>query len=178
MRFRFTLCVVLGVLCQAAAACPVDAAPRAPGVLLSVQGGQDAGGAPLMLDERALAALPQANLTQRLSVAGGSGGASAERSTVHAGVLLRDLLVHAGLAATDRGARTAVIEAVATDGYRAVFSWGELFNAPAGEHVIVIRAQDGRALDTAAGPLALRSLDDLRPGPRHVRNLCALAVRR
>lgn len=64
-------------------------------------------------------------------------------------MLLRDVLARAGFgAATDRGARTGVVEAVATDGYRAVFSWGELFNASAGE-----------------------------PGPRHVRNLCALRVR-
>jgi hypothetical protein len=28
-----------------------------------------------------------------------------------------------------------------------------------------------------AGPLALRALADLRPGPRHVRNLCALVLR-
>ena len=42
----------------------------------------------------------------------------------------------------------------------------------------VIVAQDGRPLDAFAGPLALRALGDIRPGPRHVRNLCALLVRR
>lgn len=76
-----------------------------------------------------------------------------------------------------RGARTLVYEAVATDGYRAVFSWGELYNGAAGEQVLVITTQDGQALDARQGPLALRALADLRPGPRHVRNLCALVVR-
>jgi len=106
-------------------------------------------------------------------------GAGSESSIAYDGVLLREVLARAGFgAANDRGARVGVVEAVATDGYRAVFSWGELFNSSAGEHALVITAQDGRALDAAAGPLALRILSDLRPGPRHVRNLCALVVRR
>jgi hypothetical protein len=58
-----------------------------------------------------------------------------------------------------------------------LFSWGELFNAAVGDQVLVIRSQDGTPLDALAGPLALRALADLRPGPRHVRNLCALRVR-
>jgi hypothetical protein len=81
-------------------------------------------------------------------------------------------------AATDRAARVGIVEAVATDNYRAVFSWGELFNSSLGDQVMVVSAQDGKALDATAGPLALRSLGDLRPGPRHVRNLCAIVVRR
>ena len=94
-------------------------------------------------------------------------------------MLLRDVLARAGFGATgDRGARVGIVEAVATDGYRATFSWGELFNSSLGEQTLVIVAQDGRPLDAAAGPLALRSLADIRPGPRHVRNLCALLVRR
>jgi hypothetical protein len=66
---------------------------------------------------------------------------------------------------------------VATDRYVAVFTWGELFNSELGDQVLVIRTQDDQPLGPQAGPLALRSLADLRPGPRHVRNLCALVVR-
>lgn len=158
-----------------AQACPSDATPRTAGTLLTVQG---AGAATLALDAAVLAALPQTTLTQRQSVTSSSGAAD-ERRLSYGGVLLRDLLTRAGLdAARDHGARVAVVEAVATDNYRAVFTWGELFNTTVGEQVIVIAAQDGQPLDAAAGPLALRSLADLRPGPRHVRNLCALIVRR
>ena len=71
-----------------------------------------------------------------------------------------------------------MVEAVASDGYRALFSWGELFNTAVGDQVLVITQQDGRPLDAIAGPVALRSLADLRPGPRHVRNLCGVVVRR
>ena len=117
-------------------------------------------------------------LTQQQMVSSNTGSES-NHSTVYEGVLLREVLSQAGFgAATDRGARVGVVEAVATDGYRSVFSWGELFNSTAGEHALIITTQDGRTLNTAAGPLALRALADLRPGPRHVRNLCALVVRR
>ncbi len=172
---NLVLAVLAAALPWLAQACPVDATPRAGTTLLTVQG---TGNSPLALDAAALIALPQTTLTQRLSVSSSASGAS-ERSVAYAGVLLRDLLARAGLdSAQDRGVRVAVVEAVATDGYRAVFSWGELFNSPLGEQVLVIASQDGKPLDSAAGPLALRSLADLRPGPRHVRNLCALIVRR
>lgn len=170
------LCGVLAWLVAAAAwACPVDSSPRAPGTLLAVQ---VQGRATLSLGAEDLEALPQATLTQRQSVSS-TAGAGSERSISYAGVALRELLLRAGVGGPDdRGARIAVVEAVATDGYRAVFSWGELFNTAVGDQVLVVTSTDGRPLDAFAGPLALRSLADLRPGPRHVRNLCALIVHR
>ncbi|MBL8327969.1 MAG: sulfite oxidase-like oxidoreductase [Rubrivivax sp.] len=135
----------------------------------------------LELDAVALAQLPATTLVQQQSVAAAgaaSGAALQRREWQLSGVLARDVLLAAGFGEPgDRAARNAWVEALASDGYRALFSWGELFNSPAGDQVLVIRAQDGRTLDSAAGPLALRSLGDLRPGPRHVRQLCALIVR-
>jgi hypothetical protein len=169
---------VLGVAAMSASAvgwtCPVDTEPRPAGTLLVVQG---AGVATLVLGAPELSALPAATLTQRQVVSSGASAAT-ERSVTYSGQLMREVLLRAGLGLpNDRGARHAVIEAIATDGYRAVFSWGELFNTAVGDQVMVIRSQDGRLLDSVAGPVALRSLADLRPGARHVRNLCALVVR-
>jgi hypothetical protein len=178
MLTKFGWIVAMAALPWAAAACPTDAAPRASGTLLTVEG---AGPSALALDAATLASLPLTRLTQRLTVSSSASGAGPveERNLGYAGVLLRDLLERAGLDATrDRGARVAVVEAVATDNYRAVFTWGELFNTTVGEQVLVVMSQDGKPLDAAAGPLALRSLADLRPGPRHVRNPCAIVVRR
>jgi hypothetical protein len=89
-------------------------------------------------------------------------------------VLLRDVLLRSGPAfTTERGARTSAIEAIASDGYRAVFRWGEVFSSPAGEQVLVITTQDGKRLDDAAGPLALRALGvTYDPGPG-LRAICA-----
>lgn len=154
--------------------CPADTEPRAAGTLLVVQ---LAGKATLVLGTPELSALPAATLTQRQVVSSGASGAT-ERTVRYSGHLMREVLLRAGFGLpNDRGARIAMIEAVATDGYRAVFSWGELFNTAVGDQVMVIDSQDGRHLDALAGPLALRSLADLRPGARHVRNLCALVVR-
>jgi hypothetical protein len=167
--------VALALLLGASArACPTDAEPRAAGTVLTVQ---LPGQKPQSLGLAALAAWPQTTLTQRQSVAS-SGSGTTDRAVMYSGVLLRDVLTASGFApATDRSARTSIVEAVASDGYRAVLSWGELFNSPLGDQAVVISAQDGKPLDAVAGPLALRSLADLRPGPRHVRNLCALVVR-
>jgi hypothetical protein len=126
-----------------------------------------------------LAGLPQTERVQRrtLSAADGASSPAVEQSVRYSGVLLRDVLARAVPADNNRAARTLVFEAVATDGYRAVFTWGEIFNSAAGEQVLIISAQDGRPLSAEQGPLALRALADLRPGPRHVRNLCGVAVR-
>jgi hypothetical protein len=176
VRFKWVLGASVLSVSAVAWACPVDKEPRAAGTLLVVQ---VAGKATLMLGAPELSALPAATFTQRQVVSSGAGaGEATERIVTFSGHLMREVLLRAGFGLpSDRGARLATIEAVATDGYRAVFSWGELFNTAVGDQVMVIQAQDGRPLDSAAGPLALRSLADLRPGARHVRNLCALVVR-
>lgn len=158
-----------------AATCPGDEQARDASTLLVVR---LPGRPPRAYAAADLAQLPQARFTQRTSVsAPASAPAAGDRSIAWGGVLLRDLLGQAGYGgAEDRSARFTWIEAMATDGYRAVFSWGEIFNASGGDQTLVITAQDGVALDAAAGPLALRALSDWRPGPRHVRNLCALVV--
>lgn len=166
-----------GLLLASAAACaqcPADAAAPA-GTLLSV-GLPDR---PMQRYDRAqLDALPRSELVARRTVGAAASAPALEQQTRYAGWLLRDLLQRSlGSAAAERALRGAVIEAVATDSYRAVFSWGELFNNAIAEQVLVIAAVDGQALGSEQGPLALRSLSDLRPGPRHVRNLCALVVR-
>lgn len=156
-----------------AQACPGDDGPRKADMLLSTQ---VADAAPRALRRSDLEALPPRSVGTRRTVE--RDGVRDEQTLTYDGWLLRDVLTLAGFdAAGRRDTRTWVIEATATDGYRAVFSWGELYNSALGEQVYVIGSQDGRPLDATAGPLALRSLADLRPGPRHVRNLCALSVR-
>ena len=107
----------------------------------------------LALDMSELDKMPSTRLTQRHTVSSSAptttdASNASDQSTVYSGVLLRDVVARAGFGApTDRGARVGVVEAVATDGYRAVFSWGELFNSPAGEHVLIVRTLNGRTLD-------------------------------
>jgi hypothetical protein len=76
-----------------------------------------------------------------------------------------------------RKERTYVV-ARATDGYPAVFSWGELYNTPVGRGVLVAFERDGAPLRDGEGRIALVSSADERPGPRHVKWLNRIEVRR
>ena len=96
---------------------------------------------------------------------------------VYRGVLLRDVIDASGFKENQRhDFRRTLFVAKASDGYLGVFSWGELFNSDEGKQVLVIIDADGKPLPASEGPIALRSLSDLRPGPRHIRWLQEVSV--
>ena len=97
-----------------------------------------------------------------------TGAARTETAQRLTGTLLRDVLNSAGIG-DQRDLRRTIVVAIASDGYRAVFSWGELFNSPIGDGVVVIYARNGAPLGDQDGRIALVSLKDERPGPRHVK---------
>jgi hypothetical protein len=133
---------------------------------------------PTMFSLNSLSQLPQTTITteRRLQVSGSTHAADSQ-GTVWSGVLLKDFLMKNGLESIpSRPLRNTRIEIVAKDGYKATFSWGEIFNNPIGSQVLLITKQDGQYLDVQEGPLAVRSLGDIRPGARHVRNICAVSV--
>ncbi len=103
---------------------------------------------------------------------------AAAPASVLKGVRLRALLERAKVVTDDHNTvkKLAVI-AAATDGYKVIFSWSELFNAELGNSVLVVFERDGQPLAAAEGPLALISGLDLRTGPRHVKWLQSVEVR-
>ena len=104
------------------------------------------------------------------------GGAS-ESARQFAGCLLRDVLNAAKLTESDRlDLRRTVVVATASDGYKAVFSLAELFNTMIGDGVLIVYERDGAPLGNDEGRIALVSLKDTRPGPRHVKWLTAIDV--
>lgn len=106
-------------------------------------------------------------------------GEKAETIASYRGVRLRDILDKAVLDAPGHNdVKKLAIIATATDGYAVVFSWGELYNAPAGEGVIVYYEKNGKALDDNDGEIALISAKDIRTGPRHVKWLNGIEVRK
>lgn len=95
------------------------------------------------------------------------------------GLRLVDLLREANLREDARHAlRRTYVVATATDGFKAVFSWGELFNTPVGRGVLVAFERDGAPLLDGEGRITLVSLGDERPGTRHVKWLESIEVRR
>ena len=97
----------------------------------------------------------------------------------YGGVRLVDLLAAAGIRDdAPLALRRTYVVAIATDGYPAVFSWGELFNSSVGANVGVATDRDGVPLREGEGAFTLISLFDTRPGPRHVKWLSRIEVRR
>jgi DMSO/TMAO reductase YedYZ molybdopterin-dependent catalytic subunit len=104
--------------------------------------------------------------------------AGAEVLRRYTGCLLRDVLDRAGPVEKHRfDMRRSIIIATASDGYRAVFSWAELYLSPMGDGVLVVYERDGAPLSDDEGRIALISLKDSRPGPRHVKWLQAIELR-
>jgi len=96
----------------------------------------------------------------------------------YGGVRLVDLLEEADIRRdSPRALRRTYVVAFATDGYQAVFSWGELFNSPLGGKFLVAVDRDGVPLRDGEGRFALVSLGDEKFGPRHVKWLSRIEVR-
>ncbi len=105
-------------------------------------------------------------------------GKAAETVRRFTGCLLRDVLDSAGLTEkVRRDLRKSFMVASASDDYQVVFSWGELYNSPVGDGVLVVYEMDGAPLPDGEGRIALVSLKDTKPGPRHVKWLARIDVR-
>jgi DMSO/TMAO reductase YedYZ molybdopterin-dependent catalytic subunit len=109
----------------------------------------------------------------------GATGKFGEQKRSYTGVLLRDVLASAKPVEKQRhDLRRSIVVATASDGYQAVLSWAELFLSPIGDGALVIFERDGAPLPEGEGPLALVSLRDTQPGPRHVKWLQKVDIRR
>lgn len=93
------------------------------------------------------------------------------------GVLLKEILEKAVIVSKSHNdVKKMVIVATASDDYRVVFSWSEIFNSPVGEGVIVFYERNGLSLGDDEGRIALISTKDIRTGPRHVKWLSGIEV--
>lgn len=93
------------------------------------------------------------------------------------GVRLRDLLEKAVIKAPNHNdVKKMAIVASASDGYKVVFSWSEVFNSPIGDGVVVFFEKDGLPLADDEGRIAMVSSRDIRTGPRHVKWLKSIEV--
>ncbi len=71
--------------------------------------------------------------------------------------------------------RVALV-AHSTDGYRALFSWSEVFNSVVGDGVVIGWDCPEAPIPAKAGPFVLVSLYDRATGPRFVQRLAAIEV--
>ncbi len=168
---RSGLASALWLLAALPALVPGVAWAQAAPVLLEVSGQVHQ---PLALTREQLLALKRKEYTESRSVQ--QDGKEVVLRIVFQGVPLRELLDRAGLKPDRREIRKAVVLLTAQDGYQTSFSWGELYNSQVGDGVVVVlRHGPDELLDTESFA-SLRSLQDLRPGPRHVRWLTRVEV--
>lgn len=122
---------------------------------------------PLVLSRTELLAMTRRDYADQRTVV--QDGKEVKLTDRYQGVPLKELLERAGLKPDRRKIRKAIVLLTAKDGYQASFSWGELYNSALGDGVIVmLRERNDELLDTDGLP-GLRSLQDTRSGPRHVR---------
>ena len=77
----------------------------------------------------------------------GSSTGMPEIARRYTGCLLRDVLDRAKLVEKNRfDLRKSVVIATASDGYRAIFSWAELYLSPIGEGAMIVYERDGAPL--------------------------------
>lgn len=106
-------------------------------------------------------------------------GANAGKLENLKGVLLRDILEKAVVkVSAHNDVKKMAIIASASDDYRVVFSWTEVFNSSIGEGVMVFFEKDGSPLADDEGRIAMISANDTRTGPRHVKWLQDIEVRK
>jgi DMSO/TMAO reductase YedYZ molybdopterin-dependent catalytic subunit len=142
-------------------------------IALSVAGD---GLSPLRLSLEDLKRLPQETLgeTELVCLTGAQLGTAGS----YRGVRLCALLDAAGFSALKTGVlKQTVVMVVSADGYRALFTWHELYNTPVGAQVLLLHERDGRPLGEDEGPLALISTLDLRNGPRHLKGVVRIETR-
>lgn len=128
----------------------------------------------LALTAQDLKTQPQKDYTEKRSVI--VDGREVTQTVLMRGVPLRALLDQAGLTPDRHAVRRAYVLLTAQDGYQTVFSWGELYNARAGDDVLVLLRHGDDDLLARDGFPSLRALQDIRPGPRHVRWLTSVEV--
>jgi len=67
---------------------------------------------------------------------------------------------------------------VASDGYKVVFSWNELFNTNIGQSVYLITEMDGKPLQALEQRIVLYAASDFKSGRRYVKSLGRIEVKR
>ena len=104
-------------------------------------------------------------------------GAIMNQSKSSRGVLLKDILNKAGIRQLNHTDRNFYIVARASDGYKATFSWAEIFNNPTGDHTYITFEENNKPI-TRKGAMVLNCNNDIKTGPRHVNWLKSIEVNR
>ncbi len=65
---------------------------------------------------------------------------------------------------------------IATDGYKVVFSWNEIFNTTTGNSIFIITEKEGKTMADINEGILMISTQDFKTGRRYVKNLEKIVV--
>jgi hypothetical protein len=95
------------------------------------------------------------------------------------GVLLKDLLSKVEFnSESPKTLSEFYLTFVATDNYRVVYSWNEIFNSPTGDNIWVVTEKAGVKLDSMDDSILVVCTTDFKTGRRHVKGLNQILVSR
>lgn len=67
---------------------------------------------------------------------------------------------------------------IASDGYKVVYSWNELFNTATGDFVYVVTEKNGKPISEMDDSILVVSTKDFKTGRRNVKGLASIEIRR
>lgn len=95
------------------------------------------------------------------------------------GVLLKDVIARSGIASeSPKVLSEYYIICKATDGYKIVYSWNELFNSSAGDQTLILTSYDTEPEKTEKGNIAVVTPTDKATGRRFLKGLTSVTVLR
>ena len=95
------------------------------------------------------------------------------------GILLKDVLSKVEFdAESPKILSEFYLTFIASDGYKVVFSWNEIFNTATGDNIYVITAKDGKELNDMNDRILVISTTDFKTGRRNVKGLAKIVVER
>lgn len=95
------------------------------------------------------------------------------------GILIKDLLKDLELAEDNPKLFSEFYFVfIASDGYKVVYSWNEIFNSPTGNNLYLITSKDGQSLSNMTERMLVLTTTDYRTGRRFIKGLSKIAVER
>lgn len=95
------------------------------------------------------------------------------------GVLLKDLLQNIALKEDNPKLFSEFyFTFTASDNYKVVYSWNELFNSPTGNNIFIVTAIDGEPLQQMRNRILVITTTDFKTGRRHIKGLDKIVVGR
>ena len=93
------------------------------------------------------------------------------------GVLLKDILAKVEIdAASPKTLSEYFLVLTATDNYKVLYSWNEIFNSPTGNQILVLTGYDTDPAKAEKGNIAIITPSDFATGRRFVKGLSKISI--